>query len=103
MNTVKNIELETVGQLRKVSQRISQHLNKTLGGYLGDSLAGIGSGVDTYRFTPAFTQAGQYRVSARWMASANRSDNVEISIAHGAVTSVVNVNQQQNDQQQNDT
>lgn len=34
MDTVKNIDLETVSQLRSVSQRISRHLSRSLSGYL---------------------------------------------------------------------
>ena len=34
MESVKNIDLETVSQLRNVSQRISQHLSRSLTGYL---------------------------------------------------------------------
>ena len=69
--------------------------------YGADWLAGVDSGVDSYRFTPTITHAGRYRVLARWITHPNRSLRAPYDIHHASGTSTVEVNQQLNGGQWN--
>ncbi|MEK7951375.1 FAD-dependent oxidoreductase [Luteolibacter soli] len=55
-----------------------------------------GQGQKSVRFTPVIPTTGNYRVSLRWSAHANRATNVPITITRAGGTSSATVNQQQN-------
>lgn len=63
-------------------------------GYLHDG--GEGRGQKSVRFTPVIPSTGDYRVSLRWVAHANRATNVPITITHGGGVAQKTVNQQSN-------
>lgn len=62
--------------------------------YLHDR--GEGRGQKSVRFTPVIPSAGNYRVSLRWTAHANRATNVPIAITYGGGVANATVNQQSN-------
>jgi hypothetical protein len=51
-----------------------------------DSLYSCGSGLDTYRWTPAISSAGAYDVYVRWTAHPNRSTGVPVVVRHASGT-----------------
>lgn len=63
-------------------------------GYLHDN--GEGRGQKSVRFTPVIPSTGNYHVSLRWAAHANRATNVPITITHGGGVANATVNQQSN-------
>ncbi len=62
--------------------------------YLHDG--GEGRGQKSVRFTPVIPTTGNYRVSLRWNANANRATNVPVAIKHAGGVANTTVNQQAN-------
>jgi PKD repeat protein len=62
--------------------------------YGTDSLYSCGSGVDTYRWTPAIPTAGTYDVYVRWTQHPNRSTAVPIAVTYAGGTTSHTFNEQ---------
>jgi PKD repeat protein len=62
--------------------------------YGTDSLYSCGSGLDTYRWTPAIPTAGTYDVYVRWTQHPNRSTAVPIAVTHAGGTTSKTFNEQ---------
>jgi Putative Ig domain len=60
--------------------------------YGGGSFYSCGSGIDTYRWTPNLSVAGNYQVYVWWGNNPNRSTSVPISVTHAAGTTTTNYN-----------
>jgi PKD repeat protein len=62
--------------------------------YGANSLYSCGSGLDTYRWTPAISAAGAYDVYVRWTQHPNRSTAVPIAVTHAGGTTTRTFNEQ---------
>jgi RHS repeat-associated protein len=55
-----------------------------------------GSGADSFSWTGALPQAGEYQVYARWTGHPNRATDAKYTVSHAAGQTTITVNQQQN-------
>ncbi len=68
-------------------------------GYNGSNFihdGNAGKGTKSARFTPTLPQAGNYAVSLRWTANANRANNTPVTLTYLGGTTNYSINQQNN-------